>query len=184
MSVTDQINCPEAVRFYEQLFLDYYSFLFSFIMRRVQDRSHSEDIAQETFLSAWDSIDVLRDHPNPCGWLITTARNKRLHHFREVNQLEEAMDGLKCSCIETSEAEDDPLALFSDLKPEDAEILTLFYIHGYSTREIAKILEMRETSVRSRLARARKRLEKSVTDRNLLNKIFVTCNILMFFWNI
>lgn len=47
--------------------------------------------------------------------------------------------------------------LFS-LPPEDRTVLHLFYYEGYSTEEIAAILNVRPGTVRSRLSRARDRL--------------------------
>ena len=44
------------------------------------------------------------------------------------------------------------------LPPEDRTVLHLFYYEGYSTEEIAAILNVRPGTVRSRLSRARDRL--------------------------
>lgn len=47
--------------------------------------------------------------------------------------------------------------------PEEMRIcVTLFYMEGYSIREIASILEMNENTVKSRLSRAKTRLRREL----------------------
>ena len=63
----------------------------------LKDVSTSEDVAQETFLSAWKKISSLRDSSKLRPWLATIARNTALTHLRmkkkkaESRALEETM---------------------------------------------------------------------------------------------
>ena len=44
--------------------------------------------------------------------------------------------------------------------PEDARLsVTLYYVEGYSVKEIAKLLDVTESTVKNRLARARAKLK-------------------------
>ncbi|MCL2030264.1 MAG: sigma-70 family RNA polymerase sigma factor [Oscillospiraceae bacterium] len=145
-------------RFFEQLYADCYDFILAVVVKDIRNRSHADDIVQDTFMAAWDAAGRLRDHPNPAGWLVTAAKYKCLHFHRAVKQqrkLAEIMAGVHRGA--NPEALD-ASALLACLKPRDAEILSLFYIRKYSAREIAERLGVKEPSVRSRLARARKKL--------------------------
>ena len=46
------------------------------------------------------------------------------------------------------------------LNAKDKEVLILYYIEGYSCREIADILKITESAVKKKLERARKRLKE------------------------
>ena len=50
--------------------------------------------------------------------------------------------------------------LVERLAPRDRTILVLHYGHGYGLQEIAQLLEMTHTNVRSVISRARQRLAK------------------------
>ena len=47
--------------------------------------------------------------------------------------------------------------------PQDIRIcVTLYYIEGYSVKEVAQLLEVTESTVKNRLARARRRLRNDL----------------------
>ena len=46
-----------------------------------------------------------------------------------------------------------------ELPVQDREVIHLFYYEGFSTKEIAAILQQKETTVRSRLMRGREKLK-------------------------
>lgn len=43
--------------------------------------------------------------------------------------------------------------------------VTLYYLEGYNVREIAAMMETTESAVKNRLARARQRLKRELTER-------------------
>ena len=49
--------------------------------------------------------------------------------------------------------------LIRDLKEDEKMILTLYYCSGYSTKDIGKILKMKESTVRSKMFRAKEKLK-------------------------
>ena len=52
----------------------------------------------------------------------------------------------------------------ASLPPVCRSVLYLFYYEGYQTREIAKILNVREATVRTRLVRGRKLLKEELKE--------------------
>ncbi|MEJ0040490.1 MAG: sigma-70 family RNA polymerase sigma factor [Gammaproteobacteria bacterium] len=59
----------------------YQDMVFSTAARLTGDRAQAEDIAQDVFIKAYQSFDMLRDSPSPGGWLKTVARNLTLNHL-------------------------------------------------------------------------------------------------------
>ncbi len=59
----------------------YQDMVFSTAARLTGDAAQAEDIAQEVFVKAWQSFDMLRESPTPGGWLKTVARNLTLNHL-------------------------------------------------------------------------------------------------------
>ena len=54
---------------------------------------------------------------------------------------------------------------FDTLSADERLAITLFYFEGYSTREIAKICEVSDGTVRSRLSRAREALRRTLSEQ-------------------
>lgn len=165
----------------EAIFQENYIHIFKYVIKRVQDKEAAEDITQETFMVAWKSITKLLPHENIQAWLINTAKYVISSYNRMEKKHERALNTLRETRFVDASTEQDGRGLFSDLDPADAKILTLFYIDRMSTREIAKSLGTKEPAVRTRLFRARQRLEKKLGANNILKKFIDRCNILMFF---
>ena len=129
------------------------------LMKNVPD---AEDATQTVFRKVMEYGKPFRDHEHEKAWLIVTAANAckdALKHWWRRGE-----DLASCQCL----AEDVPfeidgvLSAILALPPDYKEAVYLYYCEGYSTPEIAKMLHRPQSTVRSRLARARKLLEKSV----------------------
>jgi RNA polymerase sigma-70 factor (ECF subfamily) len=59
----------------------YQDMVFSTAARLTGDKAQAEDIAQDVFIKAYQSFDMLRESPSPGGWLKTVARNLTLNHL-------------------------------------------------------------------------------------------------------
>lgn len=170
-----------AEEFYETVFKENSRYVLNYVRAYVHEKVYVEDIVQETFLAAWKSIDKIQMYESTQAWLIATTKNIIKSHFRSEKKNRLVLGTLKESYSGKDKTEQDGGALFAGLGPADAIILKMFYIDHMSTREIAEALDIKESTTRSRLARARHKLEKSLDEKNLLKKIVDRCNILMFF---
>lgn len=159
----DGISAYEA---YQKIHNEHYETVLRYLLNRVPEKERAEDMAQETFFVAWKSIDMLRLHPNIRAWLIKTAHNIRRNDIRKEIKRRLILAALK----EASSKPSPRLNLFAGLSPCDIQILTLHYVNHLSTREIANVLEIKESATRQRLFRARNRLEKLLDEKNLLKK--------------
>ncbi|MBA6157134.1 sigma-70 family RNA polymerase sigma factor [Tenacibaculum sp. S7007] len=131
-----------------------------------------EDAIQDTFLKA--SIQWRIKQPdNPEAWLTQAAKNRVLDIFRklkaEQKHLPEIKSGAEAIAINElfldSEIEDAQLrmiftACHPSLEPKDRISFALKTISGFSTKEIASALLIKEETVKKRLSRARKTIQK------------------------
>jgi RNA polymerase sigma factor (sigma-70 family) len=155
----------------------------------VRDVQHSEDIAQEAYLSVWQKLDSLRQNESFMPWLRQVTRNISRDHLRR----RQARPGDQTSATDPLEwdenlatdqldseqallkAEQDELIVQAlEALPDDSrEVLTLYYREGESSRQVAQLLGLSDAAVRKRLSRARASLRDEVRSR-LANSLAVT----------
>lgn len=125
----------------------------------LKDGALEEEAVQETFLIALRHIAVVREHPNPGGWLMNTLKNVILQKVEaEVRQS-------RCFPAQIDQ-EDVGLGeiLPANTSTGDRRILTLYYHYGYSIAELSTLLGVSEAKCKIDLYRARKRLKKALTE--------------------
>ena len=144
------------------------------------DLHRSEDLAQETFLSAWKSLSGLREPKKLAAWLCQIARHRTQDQFRKSNTERVGLGGFWTRMRDSAPPPDEAMiageeeavlwrALEQVAQPY-RETLVLYYRQGQSTEQVAAALETSEASVRQRLARGREMLRSQVADmieRNL-----------------
>ncbi|MBI2421374.1 MAG: sigma-70 family RNA polymerase sigma factor [Candidatus Hydrogenedentes bacterium] len=136
------------------------------------DLRQSEDLAQETFLVAWQKLASLRKRESLPAWMCSIARNLSREWLRKQSRLptvplEHA--GAAAAVAETAEeagrARDRADAVWTALAaiPETyREPLVLYYRHDKSIRHIAEALGLTEACVKQRLSRGRNMLRAEV----------------------
>ena len=69
------------------LWVDRYDdYLYAFAQSRFVDRTTAEDIVQETFLSAINSMKNFKRHSSERTWLTSILKRKILDHFRKMQR--------------------------------------------------------------------------------------------------
>jgi RNA polymerase sigma-70 factor (ECF subfamily) len=151
-------------------------------LKMLNNPQDAEDILQETFIKAYQHLGDFDGRSSPATWLYRIATNEALMSLRkkrpELVSLEEPladsaepqepMQILDWCCLpeedyltaESLEALDRAI----DALPASLRIVfVLRDIQGLSTREVAEILDLSETAVKTRLSRARLRLRELLT---------------------
>jgi RNA polymerase sigma factor (sigma-70 family) len=139
------------------------------------DRVLSEDIAQDTFVAAWNGLSELREASKFRSWLCGIARNLSLKALkrrgREVPsdvEVQAAVNGLEnnppspLDDILSRESEELVWAALALVPQTYRETLILFYREEQSTRQVATVLGLSEDAVHKRLSRGRHYLKESV----------------------
>lgn len=134
-----------------------------------------EDVVQDTFIKALQSWKMGNVPDNPQGWLHRVARNRAIDLIRSQNAFSKrnlgytesltAKDYLDEPFLE-EEISDSQLRLIFmcchlGLNEQDTIAITLKLVSGFGIKEIAKALMQKEDTIKKRLQRARKRLQKN-----------------------
>ncbi|MCC7414202.1 MAG: sigma-70 family RNA polymerase sigma factor [Gammaproteobacteria bacterium] len=134
------------------------------------DRSLAEDLVQETFTRAWKALDQLHDEQAAKAWLLTTLRREHARTFERRTPEQARSDFDVTAIADPHRALDTSTEAFSvrralaRLSVEYREPLLLQVIEGYDCEEIAQLLELSATAVRTRLFRARQQLREALGD--------------------
>lgn len=125
----------------------------------MKNRADAEDMVQEAFIRLLRSGMVFDTPQHERAWLIVTVSNLCKSALRSPWRRRESIDHLTCPPAVEDAPPDDTLAAVLALPERDRLPLYLFYYEGYQTAEIARMLGIPPATVRSRLARARKKLK-------------------------
>lgn len=143
--------------------------VFRFARALVGHDDGAEDVVQETFLAVWRNAGSFEGHDSSRAWILAIARNAANRQFRrhagEPERLEPLEDlgsvagwGLVDSGFEQRVADRELVRLgLETMTKDEREILVLRDIEGYSGEEVATILNLSLTAMKSRLHRARLR---------------------------
>lgn len=127
----------------------------------VKNMQDAEDIAQEVFLTLLKKDPAFDGPDHQQAWLLRCTINRCKSHFRSVWQ--SRTDGLdETLSIPFTSAESEVMKAVGDLPMKYRQVIYLHYIQGYSTAEIAKLLELNQNTVLSQLARGRAMLKKTL----------------------
>ncbi len=135
--------------------LPYVQRLYRFLVLRLGDERDARDSLQETLLAAWQGLPRLRERDRPWSWLAGIAAHKASDNARK------RVRAVPLSSVEQLYEDDnaaDMLAALERLPAAAREVLLLRYLLRLSEVEVAEVLGVRVGTVKSRAARARRRL--------------------------
>lgn len=134
-----------------------------------------DDIAQETFLKAWQRLSTLREPGRLKAWLLRIAHDCAVDALRchkpdvplEEATLESLATDLDAPDDAAIAAEEEAVVRAAlESLPEDLRLpLVLFYQEGQSSAEVAAALDLSDAAVRQRLSRGREMLREQVFSR-------------------
>lgn len=122
----------------------------------------AEDLVQEGYVRAMNHEDVLANlnQRQQRAWLYRTIRNLYVDYVRH-GAFETTAETLPETAQETGEyTEIDCFQMLNILPDEDRLLFVMRYLEGYTSAEIGNLFQLPDSTVRSRLALARKRLRK------------------------
>jgi RNA polymerase sigma-70 factor (ECF subfamily) len=148
---------------------EHYEAIYRYLLYLTGRPDQAEDLTQETFLQGWRHLDTFRGRGSLRGWLHRIAHREFLHRLQcrpaELGLAEIAELAAPHATAWTERVE---LREVIDRLPlEQREVLLLHYLEGYSSTEIARIVEVAVGTVCSRLSRARERLREALGDDDL-----------------
>jgi RNA polymerase sigma-70 factor, ECF subfamily len=149
--------------------LDWYEQrLKAYCRKLVVNSDVADDIVQDTFIAAFESIDKLMVRPESevRGWLFVVVRHKAAKHIRticrrkEVSLQEFDRESKDLGPQETSERKELVEKILNELCALDPLIFQLIYVEELSPAEAAEVLNLQPATFRKRLQRLVSRLRE------------------------
>ena len=148
--------------------------VYRFALRLTGDRHQAEDLTQETFLRAWRGRKRLRDPDALRVWLFKITVNLWRDRARRARRAPQPADSptedpesRSVSPAEQALQREDvarALAAIDSLPPRQREVLYLCACEELSIAQIAEVLQVSPTAVKSSLSLARKRMRRKLGD--------------------
>jgi len=148
---------------FEQIVLEYQNLVFTVCVNIVKDTYDAENMAQETFLTAYRSLSNFRGG-NLKSWLCRIAVNKSIDYkrkhsrfmFEDLDEVERQTDESVEEAYERKEIKERMGNILSALPEKYACVIEAFYYSQLTVKEIARRMELPERTVETRLYRAKK----------------------------
>jgi RNA polymerase sigma factor (sigma-70 family) len=148
----------------------------SLVWRKIGDFHIAEEITQDIFLKVYKKLSTLKPPQHFPGWLYVIASRHCIAWKRKKQQPTESLDAMPIAeleelCYTHYEVEQEKTVsirhqreivkrLLQKLPESERTVVTLHYLAEMSCEEISQFLGVSPNTIKSRLHRARKRLEK------------------------
>ena len=125
----------------------------------LHNMSDAEEVLQDTLLRFLKTAPTFENSTHEKAWLLRVAGNlsKNRIDYNKVRATDELSDSLKAEKREDLSFVWDAVR---SLPVPFREVIHLFYYEGYSTAEISRMLDRKESTVRSDLRRGRLKLKE------------------------
>jgi RNA polymerase sigma-70 factor (ECF subfamily) len=160
---------------YADLVERYRNFVFTIVLRYINNREDAEEVSQDIFVKAFRSLADFKGASKFSTWLYTIATTSCLTFLRRKKLAAISLDNEKVFAVAENldggmpangiEQKNRVLMVNEAIKmlsPDDAQIITLFYKGEQSLEEISKITGKETNAVKVQLHRARTRLKEKM----------------------
>lgn len=150
----------------ERIIKEYGDSLLRMCMIYLKDRALAEDAVQDTFIKVYQKYHTFNKDSEEKTWIMRIAINTCKNYMR-TSWFKRVKTGLDLETISEDEVDvslleqemqKQILQEVAELNYKYKEVIVLYYYQELSTKEIAKILGIKEGTVRVRLQRARQKL--------------------------
>ena len=148
----------------------YQNYVYTIAIRILKVAEEAEEVAQDSFIKAYDSLSTFRGDSKFSTWLYRIVYHKSLdrlkknkrHRTVEINEeiTEDSLDHIE-NGLEYLMKEERSRVIrdcINMLPEEDSAIISLFYFEEQSVKEIAKVTDLSEDNIKIKLYRSRKKL--------------------------
>jgi RNA polymerase sigma-70 factor (ECF subfamily) len=167
------MNTEENRQGMEHLYETYADDIFRYFVLRMSNREKALDLTQEVFVRMWQSYvskGVAVEYPKALlyriahNMLVNSYARDELHDSLETLVEDEGFDVVDHAQDTMQKVAGEELhRMLTRLSKEDAELITMRHIEGFSVKEIAEMKQISENTLSVRLHRALARLEDLYT---------------------
>jgi RNA polymerase sigma-70 factor (ECF subfamily) len=151
----------------ERLYAQHSMRIHRFVLRIIDNATIAEDIVSEVFLDVWRHANRFKGKSRVSTWLLAIARNKSISIARQ-RRIEPLDEQLSASIEDPADDPETALekkdqgavirkCLF-ELPIAQREVIDLVYYHQKSIEEVAHIVGVPESTVKTRMFYARRRM--------------------------
>lgn len=154
LAIAGDLNAMECL--YEKFFRD----VFRIVYRQCSNKEITEEIVNDTFITAFKRLGTLKDHNSFRSWLFSIAIN----HVRNRRRIEYKNNTVEIEDIHIADRTNHPImktALQEAIQRLPLGYREVFLLHdadGFTHQEISKILNISEGTSKSQLFKARNML--------------------------
>lgn len=144
---------------FELVYERYKDMVYRIAFTYMKNRQESEDVLQDVFLKLYTMERKFDGEEHRRRWLIRVTVNlckNRLNLFWNTRRCSLEMIGE----IADSPGSGDVIAAVLELPEKPRTAVYLYYVEGYKCKEIAEILQIKESTVKMRLKRGRELLKQ------------------------
>ncbi len=154
--------------------------LFNFAVYLAGNEEDANDLVQETYMRAYQSIDTYKPGSNPKAWLFRILKNNFINEYRKKARRPKSVDYTDASMTEEElyanhttfldmrddiyqKMMGDEVTLAVNALPVDLKtVIILCDVEDFTYEEIAKIVDVPVGTIRSRIHRARNLLKEKL----------------------
>jgi RNA polymerase sigma-70 factor, ECF subfamily len=171
---TDQLLIDRTLggdtRAFSSLVEKYQGYVFTIVLRMVKVKEEAEEVSQDTFIKAFESLSGFRGESKFSSWLYSIAYRKALDRIRknkryqaselleEITESDEGIFENALQQLEDKERKEKIQQCIMQLPEVDAALITLYYFEEQSVKEMAAITKLSEENIKVKLYRSRKKL--------------------------
>ena len=131
----------------------------------------AQDAASETWIKAYQNMNSFNESLKFSSWLYRIAHNQCVDMIRKNSKKflmvdQEILESVSIDFNQSLTLKHDLELILKRLKPEDRDLLTLFYLQELSVTEISDILRIKPQAVSVKLFRAKDRARQNVINNN------------------
>lgn len=145
--------------------------LYKIAKAKTTNEEDIQDIIQETMLDAYKHIKNLKDPSKFKSWIIKILINNCNKYYKKKYKDNKIYDNYDIEFYKENikynkdqQLVEDTLNFYEmikELKYEDRIIIILYYSEKYTTKEIGKILNIKENTIKTRLLRAKDKIKST-----------------------
>lgn len=152
-----------------ELYKKYNRAMYNTALRITNNTALAEDVLQESFLAAFQSLVFYRGEASFGSWLKRIVVNKALTLSRKESKLEltddeNELDSMEVHAEEREYSVEDVKRAMKQLPDGFRTVLSLYLFEGYDHQEISEILDISESTSKTQYKRAKEKLRLIIKD--------------------
>ena len=154
----------------------YKNMAYTLAIRVVKSHEDAEEVAQDSFLKAYEKLNTFKGNAKFSTWLYTIVYRNAITKIRKkkvsttnidefvIENHSDGDDFPQMEAIKNEEQQKYVREAVNKLPEKDALLITLFYMNDNSIEEIEEITGLSQSNVKVKLFRARKKLNQTLSD--------------------